>query len=209
MTRLGMRGAVPPLPRITSSRAQGPLYCFKEIQMLIGATMFSRCFRCNWLYITFVRVPLYCELLRNIRLFFIFERYLDETKYVSVENTAYIFRVSINEPVLRTAGNHLPNYTVSQPKKGKGKVARGHGMEAYKGSRGIAPLIAVNLANNFRGRRGKIDHGLLGTLRSSHVRKRERNVLNHALIHTHRIPPPLSPQFLFAPLQLSSQKYYY
>ena len=66
-----------------------------------------------------------------------------------------------------------------------------------------------NLANNNGG--GEQNRPwVLGTLRSSHVRKRGKTGLNQSLIHLHPIPtfpPPRSSQFfLFAPLQFRSQE---
>jgi hypothetical protein len=43
-------------------------------------------------------------------------------------------------------------------------------------------------------------------LRSSQARRKRKFGLNHSLMYIHPFPPILTPVFLFAPLQLSSQE---
>jgi hypothetical protein len=65
------------------------------------------------------------------------------------------------------------------------------------------PLIMV--ANNIRGAKSTMCIRNFN-LQRSQVRKRGKNGLNQSLIHIHPFPPTVTPNFLFAPRQLSSQK---
>ena len=74
---------------------------------------------------------------------------MDDPKSRSVEHPTYIFRVGVNKPVPRMAGNLLQNYTVSQSKNVKAKLPLSM---AWRYIRGVEVYIHQFLASALEGK---------------------------------------------------------
>jgi hypothetical protein len=107
-----MRGAVPPLPHFTSL-TNSDINCSYTLLQILSLVNDST---------LHTRDPSSIVFENYYQIFYVFDRYLDETKFSSVEHPRYIFRAGVIKPVYQMAGNLLQNYTVSQSKNVKAKL---------------------------------------------------------------------------------------